>query len=107
MTNESGLAGFVAAPNGWRVAIACPEDSLIMVVPVIGWVPIVEDSGSIMNSSLEPVVLFDNPREPIISTIHETLSNWEDHSYVHQVLAPGFEVREMPEGWKAVEYGDH
>ncbi|MFD0401198.1 hypothetical protein ACFV84_14220 [Kitasatospora sp. NPDC059811] len=106
MMNESGLAGFVAAPNGWRVAIASPGDSQIMVVPLVGWVPIPEDSGSIMSSPLEPVVLFDNPREPTISTVHSTLTGWADRSYVHQVLAPGFEVREMPEGWKTVEYGD-
>ncbi|MEV7601353.1 hypothetical protein AB0O91_28700 [Kitasatospora sp. NPDC089797] len=106
MTNESGLAGFSAAPNGWRVAIASPEDCQIMVVPVIGWVPIAEDSGSIAGSSLEPVVLFDNAGEPIISTVHASLAAWDDGSSVHQVLAPGFEVRELPDGWKAVEYGD-
>ncbi|MEU4584458.1 hypothetical protein AB0F92_20545 [Kitasatospora aureofaciens] len=107
MTNKSELAGFVPAPNGWRVAIACPEDSLIMVVPVVGWVPIPEESGSILSSPLEPVVLFDNPREPIISTVHSTLTGWADRSYVHQVLAPGSEVREMHEGWKVVGYGDN
>ncbi|KDN80456.1 hypothetical protein KCH_77880 [Kitasatospora cheerisanensis KCTC 2395] len=77
-----------------------------MVVPVIGWLPIKKDSGSIMFSSLEPVVLFDNTDEPIISTVHDTLTNWADRSYVHQVLAPGFEVRKLPDGWKVVEYGD-
>ncbi|MFD4661412.1 hypothetical protein ACFWP2_38030 [Kitasatospora sp. NPDC058444] len=104
---KSGLVGFVAAPNGWRVAIRSPVDDVIMVVPVVGWLPIVKDSGSIMNSELEPVVLFDNTEEPIITTVHSTLTDWEDGSSLHQVLAPGFEVRKVPDGWKVVEYGDY
>ncbi|TQF07935.1 hypothetical protein E6W39_00940 [Kitasatospora acidiphila] len=107
MTNDSsGSAPFVAAPNGWRVAIGSPGESLIMLVPLVGWRSIPEGTGSIIGSALEPVVLFDNVQEPIISTVHDTLVSWDDRSYVHQVLVPGWEVRKVPAGWMVVEYGD-
>ncbi|MGW7444957.1 hypothetical protein [Kitasatospora sp. NPDC054795] len=107
MTNDSsGVAPFVAAPNGWRVAIGIPEERNIMVVPLVGWRPIPVDGGSIMFAGLEPVVLFDNIREPLITTVRSTLANWDDGSYLHQVLVPGWEVRKVPEGWSVKEYGD-
>ncbi|MFD9592105.1 hypothetical protein ACFWA9_05010 [Kitasatospora sp. NPDC059973] len=105
MVNSRVLVGFVAAPAGWRVALRCPEDRLVLVVPVVGWLPIPEDSGSIMGSELEPVVLFDDVGEPIISTVADTSESWRDGSSVYQVLAPGREVREVPEGWSVQDYG--
>ncbi|MGW7578495.1 hypothetical protein [Streptomyces sp. NPDC054765] len=76
-----------------------------MVVPIVGWQSLPKGAQcSIGTSPLEPVVLFDNVREPILSPLIDTLTSWDDGSYVHQVLEPGAMVRELPEGWKLTEY---
>jgi hypothetical protein len=98
---------FSAAPNGWRVAIACPDDKTIMVMPIVGWATPTEGMRRIDDSlAVEPVILFDNVGEPIISTVSDTLHSWADGETLHQVIAPGFEVREVPDGWSVCEYGD-
>lgn len=43
-------------------------------------------------------MLFDNVKEPIITTVADTIAGWSKGTYVHQVLAPGVDVREVPEG---------
>ncbi|MFB7669582.1 hypothetical protein ACFC1R_37720 [Kitasatospora sp. NPDC056138] len=89
------------------MALGSPDDRSIMVVPLVGWQSVREgEPRSIDNSLLEPVVLFDNVNDPIITTVNTTLTDWRDGSYLHQILAPGFEVRELPEGWRITEYGD-
>ncbi|MFG2133080.1 hypothetical protein ACGFNV_35555 [Streptomyces sp. NPDC048751] len=105
MTSHNVTGPLVSAPNGWRIAIGDPESRDITVVPVIGWLPLGEGRGepSIEGSALEPVVLFDNVKEPIITTVVNTLAGWSKGTYVHQVLAPGVEVREVPEGWAVVD----
>ncbi|MFJ1578482.1 hypothetical protein [Streptomyces sp. NPDC088182] len=107
MTADTPITQFVAAPNGWRAAIADPQERVIMVVPIVAWAPVREESPRTSDQmDLEPVVLFDNVREPIISTLGETLASWDDGSHIHQILAPSFEVREVPDGWQVQEYGD-
>jgi hypothetical protein len=104
MTITPDSAPLVPAPNGWRVAIGDPENKDITVVPVIAWQPVIEGAeSSISNSPLEPVVLFDNAKEPIVSTVLDTLTSWSNGSYVHQVLAPGAELRQVPEGWDVTD----
>ncbi|MEU5524871.1 hypothetical protein ABZ759_30490 [Streptomyces sp. NPDC047860] len=105
MTSHQVSGPFVCAPNGWRIAIGDPESSDITVVPVIGWQPRAENKAesSIEGSALEPVVLFDNVKEPIITTVTDTIAGWPKGTYVHQVLAPGVSVREVPEGWSVVD----
>ncbi|WP_405987385.1 hypothetical protein [Streptomyces sp. NBC_00872] len=43
-----------------------------------------------------------------MSTLGETLASWNDDSHIHQILAPSFDVREVPDGWQVQvqEYGD-
>jgi hypothetical protein len=71
------LSPFAPAPNGWRIAIGDPDSKDITVVPLVGWQPVPEGAEcAIENSVLEPVVLFDNAKEPIIST---ALKEHQDH----------------------------
>lgn len=97
---------FTAAPNGWRLAFGDRKDRDIVVVPIVGWMTVPPGAPKcLMSSPLEPVVLWDNVEEPIIGTGYEYVRD-NPTSYVHQVLAPGFDVREAPDGWKIMEYGD-
>lgn len=50
--------------------------------------------------------LFDNVDDPIITLLSDTLHEWTDGETLHQIMAPGFEVREVPDGWSVREYGD-
>ncbi|MFI9605523.1 hypothetical protein ACIHCX_37935 [Streptomyces sp. NPDC052043] len=105
MTSYTASSSFVPAPDGWRIAIGDPQDKDIMVVPVIGWQSVTGGATetSIAASPVEPVVLFDNTKDPIISTVHATIESWSNGAYVHQVLAPGVTLRDVPEGWKVVD----
>ncbi|MER5494273.1 hypothetical protein [Streptomyces sp. NPDC002490] len=105
MTSSSHPAPFVPAPSGWRIALGDPENRDIDVVPLVGWQPLPPGARCSINSSLlEPVVLFDNVKEPGIHTVLETLAGYPDGSYVHQVLAPDADLREVPEGWDVRVY---
>ncbi|MFH9574159.1 hypothetical protein ACH4MG_26925 [Streptomyces sp. NPDC017454] len=98
---------FAAAPDGWRVAIKCPDDENIMVMPIVGWATPVNGMRRIDDSlAVEPVILFANVGDPIISTVSDTLHSWTDGETLHQIIAPGFDVREVPNGWSVREYGD-
>jgi hypothetical protein len=98
---------FAAAPDGWRVAIKCPDDRSIMVMPVVGWATPVEGMRRTeQNLAVEPVILFDNVEDPIITLLADTLHDWRDGETLHQIIAPGFGVREVPDGWSVREYGD-
>lgn len=98
---------FAAAPDGWRVAIKCPGDKAIMVMPIVGWAsPIDGMRRTDEMLAVEPVILFDNVDEPIIQTLADTLNDWADGETLHQIMAPGFALREVPEGWSIREYGD-
>ncbi|MGP4115153.1 hypothetical protein ACTWP5_30150 [Streptomyces sp. 4N509B] len=104
MTMTPSGAALVPTPPGWRIAIGDPENHDVTVVPVIAWQPVVEGAEcSISGSPLEPVVLFDNVGEPIITTVLDTLDGWSNGSYVHQVLAPGSELRGVADGWEVVD----
>jgi hypothetical protein len=105
MTSHNVSGPFVAAPAGWRIAIGDPDSHDITVVPVTGWMPLDDDGmeSSIEGSVLEPIVLFDNVKEPIITTVAETIAGWSKGTYVHRVLAPGVDVREVSEGWALVD----
>ncbi|MFI8888618.1 hypothetical protein [Streptomyces sp. NPDC053813] len=106
-THTSVPLPFTAAPNGWRLAFGDPNCKDITVAPIVGWLSLPAGTRSSLNdnSPLEPVILWDNAREPIIDTGRGYLES-NPGIYVHQVLAPGFEVREAPDGWKIMEYGD-
>ncbi|MEU8543083.1 hypothetical protein AB0C52_24385 [Streptomyces sp. NPDC048717] len=105
MTSDSAPP-FVAAPPGWRLAFADPEERDITVAPIVGWQPLPAGAPScLVESVVEPVVLWDNVGEPFISPALEFIEGNPQIS-VHQVLAPGFEVRDLPSGWKIIEYGD-
>jgi hypothetical protein len=105
MTSHNITGPFVSAPAGWRIAIGDPDNRDITVVPVIGWQPLAETNAapSVDGSPLEPVVLFDNLKDPIITTVANTIASWAKGTYVHQVLAPGVGVRGVPEGWTLVD----
>jgi len=96
-SNTASSLSFSAAPNGWRAALGDPQEKDITVVPIIGW----QTTGE--NTSVEPVVLFDNTREPVISTVRSTLADWSGGSYLHQILAPGIDLRDVPEGWTVAD----
>ncbi|MFD4833289.1 hypothetical protein ACFWPV_26055 [Streptomyces uncialis] len=105
MTSSSVPAPFVPAPSGWRIALGDPENRDIGIVPLVGWQLLADGAPcSISSTLLEPVVLFDNVREPGIRTVLETLAGYPEGSYVHQVLAPGVDLRDVPEGWDVVVY---
>lgn len=110
MTNDSPITQFSAAPSGWRVALSCPDTPEILVLPLVGWAVPTSNMSRTSTAGgdlpLEPVVLFDNVGEPLVTTLAEVLSDWEDGESLHQILAPGFEVREAPTGWAVREYGD-
>ncbi|MBC2906209.1 hypothetical protein [Streptomyces cupreus] len=98
------ISPFAPATSGWRIAIGDPENRDVTVVPVVGWQPVPEGAKcSIEGSFLEPVVLFDNVKEPTITTVLETIAGWSKGTYVHQVLAPGAEVRGVPDDWTLVD----
>lgn len=99
---------FAAAPNGWRVAIKCPNDKTIMVMPVVGWATPVDGMRRTedLDLAVEPVILFDNVGDPIITTVADTLHDWTDGEVLHQIMAPGFDVQDVPNGWSVKEYGD-
>ncbi|WP_329130340.1 hypothetical protein [Streptomyces sp. NBC_00670] len=98
---------FAAAPDGWRVAIKCPDDGMILVMPIVGWATPVDGMRRTDHQlAVEPVILFDNVDEPLITTLADTLHDWTDGETLHQIIAPGFEVREVPDGWSVREYGD-
>ncbi|MFI9257887.1 hypothetical protein ACIGT4_09205 [Streptomyces sioyaensis] len=102
MTTPSST--YLPAPNGWRIALGDPENRDMTLVPVIAWQSVDQKAeSSIDGSPLEPVVLFDNTKEPIISTVLESLGGWPEGSYVHQVLAPGTELRDVPDGWTVID----
>ncbi|MFJ6354885.1 hypothetical protein ACIQKB_36180 [Streptomyces sp. NPDC092046] len=106
MTTDSTPQPFTAAASGWRLAFADPEERDITVVPVVGWLSLPAGANSSLpDSPVEPVVLWDNVGSPLIGTALEFLAGTPE-SHVHQVLAPGFDVRDLPDGWKIVEYGD-
>jgi hypothetical protein len=99
MTTPS--SSFVAAPAGWRVALAHPPSNDVTVLPVVCWQAVTgEEEPSVEDSPVEPVVLFDNVKGAIISTVSSTIEAWGGGSYIHQILAPGAELRDVPEGWK-------
>ncbi|WP_103529713.1 hypothetical protein [Streptomyces sp. SM12] len=102
-------SGVIAAPTGWRVAIADPETETFIVVPIVGWTappPVVPKALVGLALDMHPVVLFDNVDEPIISTLADCLSGWHGTERVHQILAPGADVRHTPatKGWEIVPY---
>ncbi|MGV9419933.1 hypothetical protein ACWDO6_20815 [Streptomyces sp. NPDC003674] len=98
---------FAAAPDGWRVAIKCPDDGVILVMPIVGWATPVDGMRRTDHQlAVEPVILFDNVDEPLITTLADTLHDWTDGETLPQIIAPGFEVREVPDGWSVREYGD-
>jgi hypothetical protein len=98
---------FSAAPDGWRVAIKCPNDGVILVMPIVGWATPVDGMRRTDDQlAVEPVILFDNVDEPLITTLADTLHDWTGGETLHQIIAPGFEVREVPDGWSVREYGD-
>lgn len=106
MTTDSTPQPFTAAPSGWRLAFADPEQRDITVVPIVGWLSVPDGAESCLpGSPVEPVVLWDNVGSPHIEKALEFLEG-NPEIYVHQVLAPGFDVRGLPDGWKIVEYGD-
>jgi hypothetical protein len=80
---------FTAAPDGWRVAIKCPDESVIMVMPIVGWAT--------------PV---DGMRRTDEQLAVDTLHDWTEGETLHQIMAPGFAVRDVPDGWSVREYGD-
>lgn len=102
------ITGFSAAPDGWRAAFKWPDVKEIIVVPIVGWATRTEgvrrtEAG---HFEVEPVILFDNVGEPLITTVADSLHDWTDGEELHQIIAPGFDVREVPDGWKVREYPD-
>ncbi|MER6320074.1 hypothetical protein ABT237_40970 [Streptomyces sp. NPDC001581] len=97
---------FAAATNGWRIAFGDPDHQDITVTPIVGWISLPAGApSSLSDSPVEPVILWDNVKDPLIGPALEYLQS-NPGIYVHQVLAPGFDVREAPTGWKIMEYGD-
>ncbi|MET8451651.1 hypothetical protein [Streptomyces sp. NPDC005209] len=47
--------------------------------------------------------MFDNVKEPAITTVAEAIAGWSKGTYVHQVLAPGIDARNVPEDWTLVD----
>ncbi|WP_371749872.1 hypothetical protein OG302_41220 [Streptomyces sp. NBC_01283] len=98
---------FAAAPDGWRLAFKWPDVKTIMVVPIVGWATPNRNLRRTEHSlAVEPVVLFDNVDEPLVTTVADALHDWTEGETLHQIMAPGFPVRDVPDGWKVQEYGD-
>jgi hypothetical protein len=105
MATENGLISFSADSTGWRAAIGQPETKEIILVPIIGWAVLAEgEPRSVDGGDLEPVVLFDNAPGPVISPLGQTLHDWDDGSFLHQILGPGASLRNWPPGWATRAY---
>jgi hypothetical protein len=66
---------FAAAPDGWRVAITCPDDGVILVMPIVGWATPVDGMRRTDHQlAVEPVTLFDN-----VDEAHVPLSELVQH----------------------------
>ncbi|MFE9812915.1 hypothetical protein [Streptomyces sp. NPDC005548] len=90
---------FAAAPTGWRLAFGDPDHQDILVAHVMGWLSLPTGAKSSLDDfPLEPVILWENVKRPIVTTGLEFLRDNPD-SYVHQLLPPGTEVRDVPAGW--------
>ncbi|MFI9774622.1 hypothetical protein ACIHCV_07915 [Streptomyces sp. NPDC051956] len=100
------LSSFSAAPFGWRVAIADTKGKELIVVHVVGWGRFT-DAGPYSHTGdgeLDPLILWNNVGEPFVSSLSRTLSDWttgedEKRYHVHEILPPGSEPRQVPEGW--------
>lgn len=100
MATDNGIISFSAAPLGWQAAIAQREEQEILIVPILGWALMEEGAPrSMEGAAVEPIVLFDNAPDPLIVPLGQTLHDWDDGSFLHQVLAPGVAVRNAPLGW--------
>ncbi|MGW3312113.1 hypothetical protein ACWDG9_36650 [Streptomyces sp. NPDC001073] len=98
---------FAAAPDEWRAAVKCSGDNLIMVMPIVGWATPIDGMRRTDDQlAVEPVILFDNVDEPLIATLVGTLHDWTDGETLHQIVAPGFAVRDVPASWSVRKYGD-
>ncbi|MFV0127798.1 hypothetical protein ACLGI4_08800 [Streptomyces sp. HMX112] len=109
MDDDEQIVSFFPAAAGWRVAIGDRQRQDIQVVPLIGWAMVQSDAPRSIEGPLEPVILWDNVGEPVVTTAGRTISDWSekerpDLAYVHQILAPGVQVRKAPEGWLVTEY---
>ncbi|MFD9097806.1 hypothetical protein [Streptomyces collinus] len=80
MTSRNEADPFVAALSGWRIATGVPDSQGITIVPVIGWQSLPDERAkrSIGSSTLKPVVLFDNTKEPITTTVVDALHGWTE-----------------------------
>lgn len=105
-THISAPLPFAAATTGWRLAFGDPDHHDILVAPVMGWLSLPAGAESSLDDSpLEPVILWENVKGPIVTTGLEFLKS-NPESYVHQLLPPDVEVREVPAGW-AVNNNGH
>ncbi|MEU5001150.1 hypothetical protein [Streptomyces sp. NPDC021622] len=54
--------------------------------------------------------MWNNVKDPFVSLLSRTLADWGTGSdkggyYLHEILPPGYEPRQVPEGWKVQIYG--
>jgi hypothetical protein len=104
---DDGIEQFTAAPNGWRVALGHRGEHDITVLPLIGWAVIRAGEERSDTRAVEPVIMFDNVGEPLISTVASTIASEPKDWFLHQILPPGTEVVKVPDGFRVRLYGTH